>query len=871
MTFYFAWVGGTPIPAFDLVTVGDIWGGSAEVVCQIWAGKLETTADFLPSINWRRKVTEATNMRSVDGLVVGRVYKATIGEVISDFIYEGDYSGTLSNSRDSNGLPYLFMGVEPAEGLAMLLQSDTGITDIVLNDTSKLVVGTTYNVSGGSTSPGTIGTYTGSNTISVNNNNNATARDVTLTFSTTVGQNRITNLGSTVGLVIGNVYQLFARGLSGTVLGTFEADNTFLLSELPTVSTKQAHLRIHHGIIYPDGGTFDEVAHARNDEEVLSIDIKQSEGNAALLTIKLKNPHMGYLYPGRNIWCWLSWREVEDGSPSGITPLFHGRLVTVPDEIKDEEVTLQFLAKPSEYENLQTVLAATLRVNPYWDPIWYSNGVDDKDTILEARPDLWHTDRTTLEVSISNITSGEDGTLFIGENDHIYADLDYKIGNPPLAAVYMTGTVTWTQEANDTVDLTDTIRQVFYDGGSRFGRPNISAYQGSGLLSSWPKPLQNIGAGWQVNADTIIIESTRMFGTTDILTKYTTSFSAGQDFNDAAVDDWGNPTGSAAKDAQGSYVETHALFKLSVYKIAFLADFSANREWTESVSFFLEADVQQVASDSRASVEAFSLSSDLISKRIDPGGVTPIRDLRDNTYFKSDRGQQSFRFLLAYARAKLIVRARAVEITLTTTWHKGISVSCRKNVHIIDSRLPGGSAVGKVIDYTISASANGGMRVVIKIGCTVGNGGTIPTTVGAGNYVNDNYVDHGYQTEVDGTIDFGDGSIVYETFDDFEVVDDGVNFYNMTPQTVVRRCQLVGGINQQKTAIAATIPLPAGIALGALNSISKQPLDPATVLTNCYPHVLLELVPVTGGAFLSEFYVDVSKLAIAKTIDLAAG
>lgn len=875
MTFYFAWVGGDPIPPFDLVTTADIWGGSVEIVCQLWNGILETSADFLPSSNWRAKVTKATNMRDVAGLVVGRVYKCTMGDIISDFTYNGNYSGTLSNSRDSNGLHFLFDGVYPGEGVGMKLQTDTGIQEIQLDpsETFKLTSGTLYTVTGSGISPNTFGTYTGGNTLAVNNASSSTSMNVTLTFSTDTGQNIITNVANTTGLVVGQVYQLFARGLPGTVLGIFQSNGTFVLTELATLSTKTAYLRIHHGIIYPDGGSFDPNVHVRNDEVVLSIRIRQQEGQAASLDIELKNPHQGFLKPGRNVWCWLSWREIDGVSPSSVTPLFHGRLITVPDDISGEKVKLQFAAKPSEYEDLQAVLAASLRVSPYWDPIWYDNGVDDKDTILEARTALYHIDRTTLAVTISDIITGEDGTIEIGKGDHLYDDFNYKIGEPPLSAVYITGTVNWTQEANGTVDITENIQQLFFDGGSVYGKPQIAVYQGSGLYSSWPKPRTNIGAGWQVSSDTFIWENTRMFATTDITTKYTTQFTAGQDFNDESVDRWGNTTGSAATDAQGSYTETHALFKMNIYKIGFLVDYGASRDWTETVNFFLEADVQPVASDSRASTEAFSLSSDLVGKRIDPGGLIPLRDLRDNTYFKSDRGQDSFKFLLQYAKAKLISRARCVEITFTTTWHKGIDVTLRKNVHILDSRLPGGSATGKVTEYTISATANEGMKVRIRIGCTVGNGTTNSAVAGSGSYVDDNvYVEAGYQTEIGATVDLGDGSITYESFDDFIVEDDGVDFFNMTPKTVIKRLELVGGITAQKVAIAAATPLPVGSAIGSFSSgISKQPLDASSALTNCYPYILLELVPVTGGAFLSEFYVDVSKLAVAKTIDLATG
>lgn len=859
MTFYFAWVGGDPIAAFNLATVGDIWGGSTTIIGQVWSGRLETTADFLPSGVWLEKVKNVTNMTDVAGLVVGNIYNATIGTLETTFVYEGDYSGTLGD------------GVEPKEGGSMLLELITGTNQIVLDDIAPLTSGVVYGIAGSGIPENTTFTFSGSATIVLSANATATGRDVSLTISSDVGQNIITNIGSTAGLVVGEIYQIFGRGLDPTVLGTFQSNGTMVLSAPATESTRGAFIRIHHGIIYPDGGAFDEETHAVEDEVITLIRVQHSEGNFPMLTIDLKNPRLAYLAPGRNVWCWLSWRELDGVSPGPVVPLFHGRLVAVPENIQNEKVTLMFRAKPDDYENLQALLSATLRVAPYWDPIWYDNGVDDATTILEARTAQWHIDRVTLAVSISDITSGEDGTITITEAEHVYADMNFKIDNPPLSSVYMTGTVNWSQQAVGSVDITKSIVRAFKEAGSRFGGNNISAYQGSGLLSSWPKPLSNIGGGWSVDAVSTIEEVTTRHETIDILTKYTKEFSAGQDFDDRDVDEWGNPTGSAARDATGSYTETHAIFRMNVYDILFVADFEASRDWTETVSFFMEADVQQVATDSRASTEAFSLSSSLVSKPIDPGGLTPLRYLYDNTYFKTERGQDSFKFLLAYAKAKLVSRARAVEITFTTTWQKAIDISCRKNVHIIDGRLPGGQAIGKVTEYILEASASGGMKATVTIGCTIGEGGAITAVPGTSTYVDSGYADEGYFTVVGGTVDIGDSTITFENFDDFEIIDDGVDFRNMTANTVVKRCVVSGGINQQKMAIAASKALPAGSSFRSLRSeVKKQPPDAAAALSNCYPSVLLELVSVTGGGFLSDFVVDVSKLVIPKTIDLEA-
>jgi hypothetical protein len=60
----------------------------------------------------------------------------------------------------------------------------------------------------------------------------------------------------------------------------------------------------------------------------------------------VRNPRIGLLAPGRKQWAWLSW--LDDRNPTaGVTPLFFGRLVGVPQQIARQPVTLNFMARPA--------------------------------------------------------------------------------------------------------------------------------------------------------------------------------------------------------------------------------------------------------------------------------------------------------------------------------------------------------------------------------------------------------------------------------------------------------------------------------------------------------------------------------------------
>lgn len=872
MPFYFAWVGGPPLAPVSLQTVGDVWGGTWTTLGNTWGGSLDTTADIFPPSVWNQKPKILSNLRSIAGLVAGRGYfirgpgipsmvgmeqvgpgpldSGQFGYTV-EFSYDGDHGGTMST------------GVEPSEANSVTIYSavdkSTGIaqySDIVeLLNPSGLTIGNTYRIAGSGILENTFFTYTGDPFVTISQPALTTALNVELTITLEDGRNTVSNLGDITGLVVGTTYQVFGKGIPASCLGTFQSDGTLLLSQAATTTTKQTPLYIHIGTIYPDGGGFVS-DYIRNDEIVIGFKIEHSEGNFPLLTIDLKNPRVGLLSTGRSVWCWLSGSQT---NADEVIPLFHGRLIAIPTDIQDEKITLQFKAEPTDYDNQQIILAQSLQDDPYYDPIWFNNGIVTPKEILEARTSSWHIDRLTLETSVSDITIGEDGTLTIDENEHVYREMSVRYGAPPLSAGYMEATVSWDQQASGTVDITDMLRSAFSAQGSG---GLISSYSGDGLFSSWPKPETTIGGGWNVGRDSYIRNISALYGIPGLTTQWVTSYPGSL-----------QPAPLASALADTPFGTFGATFPYSVFDVKFTVDYQASRQWQEKVTFFLEANVQPIATDSRSSVQNFTLSSDILNWPIDPDGSMPLRDYRDNSYFKSDRGQQSFRYLLSYVRARLVARARAVSVEVTTSFWKAASagISCRWNATVNDGRLPSGTATGKITNYQLIVNQHEGMRARVTIGCTVGYGGSQTTTAGVGVYAADGYMAPGYQATEGGTVDIGDGSVTYENFDDFDVEDDGVNFFNMSPETVVTRLVVSGGVNQQKQAINATrsiLPIQVG---APTSGITPTPIpNPVGALTNVYTTVTLQLVPLTGSSFLSEFAVNTSPLEIPKTIDLGS-
>lgn len=220
-------------------------------------------------------------------------------------------------------------------------------------------------------------------------------------------------------------------------------------------------------------------------ENVFSFAIKHDEGQIPTLDIIIKNPRVGLLAPDRKVWAWLAWQsEADDPNYHGaLVPLFFGVLVGIPTSLFQEKITLQFTSRSPQYIRNKQAVAETMRVMPYWDPVFIDTGKrDDPDTILEGWSALWHVDRLSLDITASDILEGEDGTVTYDEEHAFYDSVTLQLGQPPLANIRVEATVGWTQRT-----------------AGYFTVPTVSlaSYTGDTLLSDWPKPGAGIGGGYR--------------------------------------------------------------------------------------------------------------------------------------------------------------------------------------------------------------------------------------------------------------------------------------------------------------------------------------------------------------------------------------
>jgi hypothetical protein len=198
---------------------------------------------------------------------------------------------------------------------------------------------------------------------------------------------------------------------------------------------------------------------------------------------------------------------------------------------------------------------------------------------------------------------------------------------------------------------------------------------------------------------------------------------------------------------------------------------NAGADRKEAVSLTVTSDLQPVLKDpdDDSDSETIDLNAADVSECPEPtstdaptGPDAPIIvDPGRGQYITTDRGLQSVQYMIAVARARLCVGARCVNVTWECPFGSAVNLSCRKTARIIDDRIPGGEALGKIITYSLRGDGiSGEFRGSITIACAVGLGNAISISDGTADYVDESYVDD-YQTFSGQVIALPSGDIGY--------------------------------------------------------------------------------------------------------------
>jgi hypothetical protein len=547
--------------------------------------------------------------------------------------------------------------------------------------------------------------------------------------------------------------------------------------------------------------------HMRWDEAVYSFELKQEEGNPASLTAVVRRPRnvsgdpIGLLGPGRKIWVWFAL----DCGPALLK--FRGRLVGIPTSIFEELVTLEFVARPFDVVAQKEALADTLRVLPFYDEAVIDKARrDDPEVVLEGYTKVWHYDRETHVLTVSDEITGEDGLVeFDGgsEDGKVFWDgLGLTLNGGPLTRVDLNAEFTWTQQARGTVDLT---RYLISHWPLSQGNTIPGLNEGD-----WPKHGTGLGEGWEVAESTArnqldFTPYTETMGGTMIMIEYDgstarTQWSRSTTAVPAPVspirttvntDTWTvhhDEDGTGNTSSSRSYSETITCIGVQVIRATLVAGYTAERQCTERVSLTLFADVQPILTDPEdgEALRIDDIRSINVSEAID-GAEPLIGDPRRRSYIATARGNQSLEHLIAFARAHLMKRSRVVEITFAPKLSRMPEVTLRKSAFLAEPRV--GEALGKIIRYSIALDGSDGrINCEVSIGCTIGRGGLAVADDGLPTYCSTDYVGFDYQQFIGRTVlvdAFDDSSVGYQP-PDATPNDDGIDFLSaLTAEDVI--------------------------------------------------------------------------------------
>lgn len=647
-------------------------------------------------------------------------------------------------------------------------------------------------------------------------------------------------------------------------------------------------------LVDPDETTFGP-EHQVNDLDFTSFSLTHAEGDKAGLSLDVKNPGAGLLTIGSKQWLWFSWF---DGAT--LRPLFFGRLLAFPNGMTGRKVTILFRADRADHAAQEAALADLLKVLPQYDPVFVDEQQRaDLSTVLEGYSALWHYDRVTGQVTISDIINGEDGVEEFGADEVPEASVDTKLNQAPLTSIDVEMVVTWTQSFSDTVDL---------------GSWTFNSYSGDGIINDWPKPQSSIAGGYDVVSATAVdvygvadtpapswsyqwnnIQKEHINGDDLSVSESQTKPIYRGPFLQTVLTDKGHAgLLDAFADPPINIPATRQMSFLYVPKwqvqTSLVVATNPGRKRTERLRFTLQSDLQAIVADDGQNnvAEPLTLNGADVGVGIPDdstdGQTPPLVDDGQRSYFPSDRGKLSIENGILQARAILRASARCVDLSFDCTFARGVNLSCRKNVLFHSSLFPGGQVSGKVTSYTLQGDGNGGnLRAKITAGCAVGKGNSVAAVDGTETYVDPGVLDPGIGAVIGDTIlvagepDVGYGSPVEGPNDDGLV-------FPLSRSDIVISEVITGDIATQEAAIQSAFvseqliaqlggqPAPnEQIALENLQAIAQASANSvANAIKNSPIKMDLTLRDLSQGGFETVYDLPITKLAIAKQIDLAA-
>jgi hypothetical protein len=647
-------------------------------------------------------------------------------------------------------------------------------------------------------------------------------------------------------------------------------------------------------------------SHLREDELVFSFKLTHDEGQFATLDLEIINPHVGLLAPGRPFWAWFSF---SDGAT--VHPLFFGRLVGIPSSLLADVITIPLVAKPIDYTEQRLAIAAGLRVLPFFDPIFIDEkSREDPDTALEGHSALYHVDRVSHLVTISDVIAGEDGVEEFTPNDVFYDGVSLELAEAPLMVCEIDATVNWVQ--CDHTGVIEFRKEQFNPLSTAVAddRPQQELNIGNGIIIKQAlNPNGNTVTGkdqpnsnsvkweWQnqeeTHADGDSMSASVNYSWQGLPSDFTNkdtigAFQTGGEYEKTYTSVTGDPqTGTAASETLSikSSANIMAVDKALAQPVATDMEIGVEVEQsrTEVIHVRVLADVQPILTEA---TETKNNIKEKLSMQASDVVAEGVLTASDGVYFPTARGLKSLEYLMMVARAHLLMRSRAVKVSWECPFPRVVGMSCRKNASIEDSRLPGGVVLGKVVGYEMTGSGDDGKFLgKVTIGSAVGHGNSVVTAAGTPDYVDDGYVQPGYQ-HYSGTLlaavtnDMAFSPLAYEAAGiQLPISKDQIlvrHEWNDAGQTAAAQTATTAAVQSLRQLgpyvgdpkVDARGPSAALLAYVAARAGAFASIDQA--IRDTPEWLEIELAPVQNISTSVEYDANVSPLVIPMQIDLSA-
>jgi hypothetical protein len=512
---------------------------------------------------------------------------------------------------------------------------------------------------------------------------------------------------------------------------------------------------------------FSPEIHCRHDEEIFYLEIHHKSGGFPLADVVISPSKKGGGYEAP--YALLSW-DWGQGPQVG----FYGRLLTMPLAIEGEYVRLQFTAEPEDSQAQLSQLHEQLKDTPHWDPLFVPQSAQgDPRESLESRSALYEWSRTSGQVTLSSLFQGAH-SIDLGENFKPDS-LKIRLTQVPLSSVKVTLKAEWIQHAFGQEDIAPLI-------ASHFPHGQMSTLTPEHFKMSWPGAGVSLGrSGYGVMRSQLV----EKFPSGSLDLPQGEACQTPPFWHEEG--EKGKPSQSRLPRAWFSgvlqvgwlyrqkrrEVVTFTLFQKTQPLGPFssrqrslgialqpvgtdfpLVPWSPQKPYQQGQRVLWEGKVYTCQEDHGPTGTQPVASSQWGGEGLAYGLTHPAQA----SFFNTDRGRHAIGHALDCAKAHLVATSRAVELTVTGQWQSLSSLSTDHTLSLVDPRLPGGRASGKVVSYKMVADGQkGDFYVTVTIACALGEGPQLHGEGGIGGM--DSYGEEGVMA---GSYGVGDTAF-YET------------------------------------------------------------------------------------------------------------